>query len=221
MKETTLANIENLALKHITLQSDYVSAKNNLYETCLNEIKEHFYSDNVELFDNDIKDIINNIEYKYDVTSFNLYNISLFVIKKILCKHLFVILQKQYNVINLSLDELVNLIDIKSINANYNSYLSNEQICISINQINLVNFINKYLNGKYYFKFENGKYCIYNKDNLNLADSIFSNKTWTDIDLENFIIHYRNINNFIFTLNSSVDVLKNKIKSLQFNSDFL
>ena len=221
MKETTLANIENLALKHITLQSDYVSAKNNLYETCLNEIKEHFYQDNVELFDNDIKDIINNIEYKYDVTSFNLYNISLFIIKKILCKHLFVILQKQYNVINLSLDELENLIDIKSINANYNSYLSNEQICISINQINLVNFINKYLNGKYYFKFENGKYCIYNKDNLNLADSIFSNKTWTDIDLENFIIHYRNINNFIFALNSSVDVLNNKIKSLQFNGDFL
>ena len=221
MKETTLANIENLALKHITLQSDYVSAKNNLYETCLNEIKEHFYQDNVELFDNEIKNIINNIEHKYDVTTFNLYNISLAVIKKILCKHLFVILQKQYNVINLSLDELVNLIDIKSINANYNSYLSNEQICISINQINLVNFINKYLNGKYYFKFENGKYCIYNKDNLNLADSIFSNKTWTDIDLENFIIHYRNINNFIFSLNSSVDVLKNKIKSLQFNSDFL
>lgn len=221
MKETVLANIENLALKHMTFQSDYVSAKNNLYETCLNEIKEHFYQDNVELFDNDIKDIINNIEYKYDVTSFNLYNISLFIIKKILCKHLFVILQKQYNVINLSLDELVNLIDIKSINANYNSYLSNEQICISINQINLVNFINKYLNGKYYFKFENGKYCIYNKDNLNLIDSIFSNKTWTDIDLENFIIHYRNINNFIFAINSSVDVLKNKIKSLQFNGDFL
>ena len=122
----------------MTFQSDYVSAKNNLYETCLNEIKEHFYQDNVELFGNDIKDIINNIEYKYDVTTFNLYNISLFVIKKILCKHLFVILQKQYNVINLSLDELVNLIDIKSINANYNSYLSNEQICISINQINLV-----------------------------------------------------------------------------------
>ena len=221
MKETTLANIENLALKHITLQSDYVSAKNNLYETCLNEIKKHFYQDNVELFDNEIKDVINNIEHKYDVTTFNLYNISLAVIKKILCKHLFVILQKQYNVINLSLDELTNLIDVKSINANYNSYLSNEQICISINQINLVNFINKYLNGKYYFKFENGKYCIYNKDNLNLADSIFSNKTWTDIDLENFILHYRNINNFIFSLNSSVDVLKNKIKSLQFNSDFL
>ena len=87
--------------------------------------------------------------------------------------------------------------------------------------INLVNFINKYLNGKYCLKFENGKYCIYNKDNLNLIDSIFSNKTWTDIDLENFIIHYRNINNFIFALNSSVDVLNNKIKSLQFNSDFL
>ena len=221
MKETTLANIENLALKHITLQSDYVSAKNNLYETCLNEIKKHFYQDNVELFDNEIKDVINNIEHKYDVTTFNLYNISLAVIKKILCKHLFVILQKQYNVINLSLDELTNLIDVKSINANYNSYLSNEQICISINQINLVNFINKYLNGKYYFKFENGKYCIYNKDNLNLVDSIFSNKTWTDIDLENFIIHYRNINNFIFALNSSVAALKNKIKSLQFNGDFL
>lgn len=221
MKETTLANIENLALKHITLQSDYVSAKNNLYETCLNEIKEHFYQDNVELFDNEIKNIINNIEHKYDVTTFNLYNISLAVIKKILCKHLFVILQKQYNVINLSLDELANLIDVKSINSNYNSCLYNEQICISINQINLVNFINKYLNGKYCLKFENGKYCIYNKDNLNLADSIFSNKTWTDIDLENFIIHYRNINNFIFSLNSSVDVLKNKIKSLQFNSDFL
>ena len=205
----------------MTFQSDYTSAKNNLYESCLNEIKEHFYQDNIELFDNDIQDVINNIEYKYDVTTFNLYNISLFVIKKILCKHLFVILQKQYNVINLSLDELTNLIDVKSINANYNSYLSNEQICISINQINLVNFINKYLNGKYYFKFENGKYCIYNKDNLNLADSIFSNKTWTDIDLENFILHYRNINNFIFSLNSSVDVLKNKIKSLQFNSDFL
>ena len=221
MKETTLANIENLALKYITLQSDYVSAKNNLYETCLNEIKKHFYQDNVELFDNEIKDVINNIEHKYDVTTFNLYNISLAVIKKILCKHLFVILQKQYNVINLSLDELANLIDVKSINSNYNSCLYNEQICISINQINLVNFINKYLNGKYCLKFENGKYCIYNKDNLNLADSIFSNKTWTDIDLENFIIHYRNINNFIFSLNSSVDVLKNKIKSLQFNSDFL
>ncbi len=221
MKETVLANIENLALKHMTFQSDYVSAKNNLYETCLNEIKEHFYSDNVELFDNDIKDIINNIEYKYDVTSFNLYNISLFIIKKILCKHLFVIIQKQYNIINLSLDELENLIDVKSINANYNSYLSNEQICISINQINLVNFINKYLNGKYYFKFENDKYYIYNKENLNLIDSIFSNKTWTDIDLENFIIHYRNINNFIFALNSSVNELKNKIKSLQFNGDFL
>ena len=143
------------------------------------------------------------------------------LIKKILCKHLFVILQKQYNVINISLDELTNLIDVKSINANYNSYLSNEQICISINQINLVNFINKYLNGKYYFKFENGKYCIYNKDNLNLADSIFSNKTWTDIDLENFILHYRNINNFIFSLNSSVNVLKKNIKSLQFTSVFL
>lgn len=221
MKETTLANIENLALKHITLQSDYVSVKNNLYETCLNEIKEHFYQDNVELFDNEIKDVINNIEHKYDVTTFNLYNISLAVIKKILCKHLFAIYQKQYNVINLSLDELTNLIDIKSINANYNSYLYNEQICISINQINLVNFINKYLNGKYYFKFENGKYCIYNKYNLNLVDSVFSNKTWTDIDLENFIIHYRNINNFIFSVNSSVDTLKNKIKSLQFNSVFL
>lgn len=221
MKETTLANIENLALKHITLQSDYVSPKNNLYETCLNEIKKHFYQDNVELFDNEIKDVINNIKHKYDVTTFNLYNISLAVIKKILCKHLFVILQKQYNVINLSLDELTNLIDVKSINYNYNSCLYNEQICISINQINLVNFINKYLNGKYCLKCENGKYCIYNKDNLNLADSIFSNKTWTDIDLENFILHYRNINNFIFSLNSSVDVLKNKIKSLQFNSDFL
>ena len=221
MKETTLANIENLALKHITLQSDYVSPKNNLYETCLNEIKKHFYQDNVELFDNEIKDVINNIEHKYDVTTFNLYNIFLAVIKKILCKHLFVILQKQYNVINLSLDELTNLIDVKSINYNYNSCLYNEQICISINQINLVNFINKYLNGKYCLKCENGKYCIYNKDNLNLADSIFSNKTWTDIDLENFILHYRNINNFIFSLNSSVDVLKNKIKSLQFNSDFL
>lgn len=221
MKETTLANIENLALKHITLQSDYVSPKNNLYETCLNEIKKHFYQDNVELFDNEIKDVINNIEHKYDVITFNLYNISLAVIKKILCKHLFVILQKQYNVINLSLDELTNLIDVKSINYNYNSCLYNEQICISINQINLVNFINKYLNGKYCLKFENGKYYIYNKDNLNLADSIFSNKTWTDIDLENFILHYRNINNFIFSLNSSVDVLKNKIKSLQFNSDFL
>lgn len=221
MKETTLANIENLALKHITLQSDYVSPKNNLYETCLNEIKKHFYQDNVELFDNEIKDVINNIKHKYDVTTFNLYNIFLAVIKKILCKHLFVILQKQYNVINLSLDELTNLIDVKSINYNYNSCLYNEQICISINQINLVNFINKYLNGKYCLKCENGKYCIYNKDNLNLADSIFSNKTWTDIDLENFILHYRNINNFIFSLNSSVDVLKNKIKSLQFNSDFL
>ena len=221
MKETVLANIENLALKHITLQSDYVSVKNNLYETCLNEIKEHFYQDNVELFNNDIKDIINNIEYKYNITTFNLYNISLFVIKKILCKHLFVILQKQYNVINLSLDELTNLIDVKSINANYNSYLSNEQICISINQINLVNFINKYLNGKYCLKFENGKYCIYNKENLNLIDSIFSNKTWTDIDLENFILHYRNINNFIFSLNSSVNVLKKNIKSLQFISVFL
>ena len=82
-------------------------------------LKEHFYQDNVELFDNEIKDVINNIEHKYDVTTFNLYNISLAVIKKILCKHLFVILQKQYNVINLSLDELTNLIDVKSINYNY------------------------------------------------------------------------------------------------------
>ena len=57
MKETTLANIENLALKHITLQSDYVSAKNNLYETCLNEIKKHFYQDNVELFDEEKKQL--------------------------------------------------------------------------------------------------------------------------------------------------------------------
>lgn len=221
MKETTLANIENLALKNMTLQSDYVSVKNNLYETCLNEIKEQFYTDNVELFDNDIKDVINNIEYKYDVTTFNLYNISLFVIKKILCKHLFVILQKQFNVINISLDELVNLIDFNSKDINYNSYLSNEQIFISINQINLVNFINKYLNGKYYFKFENGKYCIYNKENLNLSNSIFSNKTWSDTDLENFILHYRDIHNFIFALNSAVNVLKNNIKSLQFNSDFV